>query len=139
MNKDIELSIKILQLATNNTVIISGSYALKKLKIINREPQDLDIILPNYVDLSHLGTIVYNDNTYIDKSYTLTMTQTGVSVDVIIDNTRRYFIIYGVRISHKEEILLKKFEALLYFGSDKHVEDLKKYLLSIKSSDEFPL
>ena len=128
MRDEIKHSVLLLQLATNNLAIFSGSYALNKLKVIDRKIDDLDIILPYFVDLSHLGEVTSSYENYIEKTYSLILKETGIKVDVMIENKRRYIIIDGIKISNKEPILLKKFEALLYFGTEKHKVDLLKFL-----------
>lgn len=104
--------------------ILSGSLALMLHgKIKEREANDIDIILPAYVDLSVVGTIRLHPEVYLDKSYSIT-TKNGTNVDIIVDPLRPWITIDYIKVSHWEHIAVKKAEAIILFGNTKHKEEL---------------
>ena len=88
--------------------ILSGSLALMiHEKIPERVANDIDIILPRYVDLSYIGKIHLHPEVHLDMSFTL-ITGQGVEVDVIVDPYRPWVIINNMKVSCWENIATKK-------------------------------
>lgn len=127
-NEDLLADLNFLRTLDNN-IILSGSLALVLHGTIKeRECNDLDIIIPYFIDFSTIvDRVDYNDFSYIDKTMTL-LTKAGNTVDVIIEPQRRYTIIDGIKVSNVSEIIVAKLKAFALFGNDKHTEDILSYL-----------
>ena len=135
----------LLQREANGDMIITGSCALYAHGLVKSmsEVEDIDIITSKYIDFSSIGAVTRFPQTYLDKSMSVLLYNTGIKVDVIIDNTRQYSTkeIHGIafKTSDIDIIMVKKFESLALFGNIKHGDILIKYIQSNMKQIQLPV
>lgn len=115
---------------TNSLSILTGSLALIiSGEIPERDCNDIDIVLPYYVDLSEFGTIKRIENDYTTP--TIEIKNNLCVIHVIIDPKCIYTIIEEIKVSNAIDIWVSKFKSFMFFGSEKNLDDIelmiKKY------------
>jgi hypothetical protein len=121
-NSKLELYLKIHNKA-NGMSILTGSLALILLKEIQERPcDDIDIVLPYYIDLSEFGEIERFENPY--STTAMEIKNNLCKIHVIIDPKCIYSIVDGYKISNKEDIWIAKFKSYILFNSFKNKKDI---------------
>jgi hypothetical protein len=125
-NQKLELYLRIHD-KTNGLSILTGSLALILLKEIDeRICNDIDIVLPYYIDLSEFGKITRIENEYTTP--TIEIKNDLCPIHVIIDPKCIYSVIDGHKISNSIDISVAKFKSYMFFGGDKNINDIKQML-----------
>lgn len=97
-------------LKSNPNLILSGSYALYVYGILNRKPNDYDVII-NEVDVK-LYNLIPNYSYFPDEKDVNSIGKTeqnGISLDMFLNEDNVDYVVYdGIKIATPEYILSKK-------------------------------
>lgn len=132
-NKNNLAKLKVFRKIADNIplAILTGSLALiVNHDIPERACKDIDIVLPYYEDLSHLGKV-----SRIENPYTTTAMSTvidGTLVHVIIDPNCLFVNKLTeegmLKISNSEDAMIEKFKSYVLFDSEKNRKDIIDYI-----------
>lgn len=122
-------------------IILTGSLALilsKKLE--ERQCDDIDIVIPHFIDFSDVATVMRINNPYTNPAFELRLKDTGTIIHVVIDNECFYTRLKleelnsTIKVSNHEDILIEKFKSFLFFGTEKNKNDIQNFFKIIDES-----